>query len=826
MIISGSSHIKLAKCDECPLNGAPKVPGHGNDNPTMIVVAEAPGRNEAKDGIPMVGRSGELLNSMLKDLQSSRDKVYVTNTVLCRPTDANNKDAPPSIEAVKACEPRLTAELASLPSQVVVATGATSSQALTGLKGKHNTISKLQGSTIWSEKHQKFIISSYHPAYVLRSPEGFDDVYDAFQVAHKFGSGLVPLPSKDITAEIDYDYCTDVPSITLGLLDVEREVKAHEAPFYLACDTETQYADDPNYGLFLIQLSTTNKTWVFEFQAMSQNNRRAFTRLMLNEKIRWVFHNSCFDLMQLQHNFNAVPINVEDTMALALCLTEKVRNVGLKKLSRKWLGAPYYEAELEPYGRIGPENPMGSFPREVVVKYGAYDARYTARLWPLLKRQVELEGNYHLYESILVPAQRAFSEMQYHGIKIDVPYIKNLQQQVVPVIEKLRTCLVEFAESKGFDATKINKNYKPNTPFNPSSVPMKKNLLYDVLKYPVVKAETGKPTTGKLFYQRYPDAEITDLIQRYQQVTKIKSTYLDGFERAVYPDGRVHANFQIWGARTGRISATNPPVQTLNRDNTQENRDFSPSLRRMLVAPEGYVFCEADYNALELYMAYHYSEDEAIKAALDTGDFHRPAAANQLGIPVEQVTSFQRDEGKRVTYGIMYGMQEQGLVKAIGGAPDRARKLVANWFAGFPKYHAWWNLIKEEVTQTQRLMTPTGRIRRWDFIADEKMYASMLREAVNFPLQSLANDLCLLALIELNRELQRRNWGRVIMMFHDSIETELKKQHLNDSLKLIHDIMTTPKFRTPIDYFPIGVKLGPNWGDVEEVEVRDVASRC
>ena len=86
-LLTNDDLFKLCKCDECPLKDAPgPVFGHGNRQMAKLtIVAEAPGRQEAKDGIPMRGPAGKQSDDTLKDAGSDRSEVYVTNTVLCRP---------------------------------------------------------------------------------------------------------------------------------------------------------------------------------------------------------------------------------------------------------------------------------------------------------------------------------------------------------------------------------------------------------------------------------------------------------------------------------------------------------------------------------------------------------------------------------------------------------------------------------------------------------------------------------------------------------------------------------------------------------------------
>src|SRR6185369_38107 len=135
-----------------------------------------------------------------------------------------------------------------------------------------------------------------------------------------------------------------------------------------------------------------------------------------------------FDLQWLWHNYHAKPYRVEDTMALALCLTEKLEQVGLKRLVNTYLSVPHYETEIKKYLKTK-STPFGAIPRNILVGYAGLDAIFTRRLFPVLEKLVEREGNLSLYEELLLPAQQAFAMISYTGTKVDLDYIQRLREQ-------------------------------------------------------------------------------------------------------------------------------------------------------------------------------------------------------------------------------------------------------------------------------------------------------------------------------------------------------------------------------------------------------------
>jgi uracil-DNA glycosylase family 4 len=153
----------LQGCTRCKLCQARRsvVFGSGNPRAELIVIGEGPGADEDAQGLPFVGRAGQLLTRMLESVQLSRDEVYVTNTVKCRPPGNRNPEA----DELAACAPMLGAQFAALQPKVVLALGAVATQVLLGTK---EAIGKLRGRI--HPYGSAILIPTFHPAFLLRNP--------------------------------------------------------------------------------------------------------------------------------------------------------------------------------------------------------------------------------------------------------------------------------------------------------------------------------------------------------------------------------------------------------------------------------------------------------------------------------------------------------------------------------------------------------------------------------------------------------------------------------------------------------------------------------
>ncbi len=153
----------LGDCRRCKLHrGRSKIVfGAGNPDADLVFVGEGPGGDEDRQGVPFVGKAGQLLTKMIEAMQLTRDDVYICNVVKCRPP--NNRD--PERDEVEACERFLVAQLAVVRPKVIVALGRHAAQTLLG---RDAPISRLRGR--WAEYQGIPLLPTFHPAYLLREP--------------------------------------------------------------------------------------------------------------------------------------------------------------------------------------------------------------------------------------------------------------------------------------------------------------------------------------------------------------------------------------------------------------------------------------------------------------------------------------------------------------------------------------------------------------------------------------------------------------------------------------------------------------------------------
>ena len=166
----------VKKCKKCNLHVTRKntVFGEGDPDSDIMIIGEAPGREEDEVGRPFIGRAGKLLNEFLKSIGLNRDLVFIVNTIKCRPPE--NRD--PEIVEIDACSDYLDQQINIIKPKVLVLLGKI---AANRLLDKDVPMSELRLKKFFIDKYDIPIIVFYHPAYILRSPSQKKKVWDDLQ---------------------------------------------------------------------------------------------------------------------------------------------------------------------------------------------------------------------------------------------------------------------------------------------------------------------------------------------------------------------------------------------------------------------------------------------------------------------------------------------------------------------------------------------------------------------------------------------------------------------------------------------------------------------
>ncbi|HHS48803.1 MAG TPA: uracil-DNA glycosylase [Desulfurella acetivorans] len=170
---------EVEKCRGCDLYKTKKryVFGDGNPNANLMFIGEAPGASEDAQGLPFVGRAGQLLSDLLKEVGIDRKEVYIANCLKCRPP--HNRD--PQENELKACRPFLDKQIELIKPKIIITLGRF---ALTQLVGSNRKITQSQGVVFKQQNYT--VIPTYHPAYLLRNPKAIEVFVNDLKIAKQY----------------------------------------------------------------------------------------------------------------------------------------------------------------------------------------------------------------------------------------------------------------------------------------------------------------------------------------------------------------------------------------------------------------------------------------------------------------------------------------------------------------------------------------------------------------------------------------------------------------------------------------------------------------
>jgi DNA polymerase-1 len=297
-------------------------------------------------------------------------------------------------------------------------------------------------------------------------------------------------------------------------------------------------------------------------------------------------------------------------------------------------------------------------------------------------------------------------------------------------------------------------------------------LFGDLGLEPLRKGKTGYSTDARVLRSLRDQHAIVPAVEEWRELTKLLNTYLEPFPEYIDPrTGRLHTTFKQTVAATGRLSSVNPNLQ-----NIPVRTELGAQIRACFVAEEGRSLVVADYSQIELRLMAYLSGEEALIDAYHRGeDVHRVTAAAVAGILVGEVTKTQREHAKATNFGIMYGLSAFGLSEQVDIPVEEARAFIDAYFAKYPKVQEFRERVVAEATQDGYVTTLFGRRRAVPELRSGTYNVRSLGErlAVNTILQGTAADIIKVAMIAVDRELERGDLeARLVLQVHDELVVE------------------------------------------------------
>lgn len=401
----------------------------------------------------------------------------------------------------------------------------------------------------------------------------------------------------------------------------------------------------------------------------------------------------------------------------------------------------------------------------------------------------------NLYLDIEKPLISVLAKMEALGILVDRDYLVELQREFALEVAELQREIQEIA----------------GTSFNVNSTQQLGKILFEGLGLPPSKkTKTGYSTDARSLERLVDLHPIVAKIMRYREVEKLRSTYGQGLISEIGIDGRIHASFSQTVARTGRLSSDHPNLHNIPI-RTQDGRRF----RNAFIAPPGRSFVVADYSQIELRVIAHLSKDPGlIEAFANNIDIHKQTASHTFGVPLNEVTSAQRNKAKMVAYGLAYGMEAYGLSQRLGVSVSEADAILKAFFSGFPQLSTYMASTIAQAKRDGFTTTEFGRIRPLPELNSNnfRLREAAERQAMNAGIQGLAADIFKVALVKLDQALEHFE-ARIVLQVHDEVIVECEDGILSEVEKLVKKVLERAvELSVPLD---VNVSTGRTWASAK-----------
>jgi DNA polymerase-1 len=398
-----------------------------------------------------------------------------------------------------------------------------------------------------------------------------------------------------------------------------------------------------------------------------------------------------------------------------------------------------------------------------------------------------------LYHEMELPLLRVLARMEDRGIRVDADVLRGIAEDLRAEAASLESAIHKTAGRE----------------FRINSTQQLQVVLYDELGLTKGrKMKTGFSTDAATLEALRGEHPIVDLLLRYREVDKLRSTYGDSLAAEVREDGRIHARFRQTVARTGRLSSEQPNLHNIPT-RTEDGRRF----RQAFLPEDGWELLVADYDQIELRVIAHLSGDEGLAAAFSAEtDVHRFIAGVVFGIPVEEVTHDQRERAKAVSYGLAYGMEAYGLSRRFSISVGEARDFMDQYFDAFPGLRAYMDDTVAQARKDGCTTTLFGRVRRLPELVEGTgaARAAAERQAMNAGTQGTAADIFKLALVRLDDALVEHDLAaRIVLQVHDEVLVEAPPAEHDEVTDVVVDALTNVvELRVPLK---VSVGWGASW---------------
>lgn len=811
-------------------------------------------------------RARQILKDALVNAGFNPKKIKHIDVLLEAPPEGKNVTK----TMIRAAKDKLHEKILKRNPKILLLLGNVPCEAVLDKSGIRN----LRGKPL--EFDGRVVLPTYHPNYALHDEKWVDVIEgDLRRLRECFQFGGIPEEK-----QLDYHIVDTWPKVKAMLKDLEGTVATDLEttrlyPFTTQLDQlvesgrasaeaikEHRLTHNGNQPrVVAMQFGCRKRQWVVPMETAGVWTHKQLKEIvkLATRKLKKcinVFHNGKFDALWMLVRFGVKWMVDEDTM-LGHYLCDENDQHGLKYLAQKFLGVPDWDIEGKEKTSWSPGN----------AKYAAHDVFYTRKLHFIIKKLMDEDHDTkRIYRKIMMPCVELFIEAEHCGVYINTEQMDDAENYLREETSKALKNLEEW----GAKATKLDRK---TGKINWGSADQLAHLLFEDLGIdPIEQTKGGKNSVSGSVLLRIDHPMVGDLL-KWRGAAKQLSSFIEGWKPYLDVFGRLHPVFKLHGTVTGRLSCEHPNLQQVPRD---------PRIRTLITAPEGWSLIEMDLSQIELRIAAELANEYNLLQVFNKGgDPHWQTAIREIergaGYRKEVIKTAKLHSGKKMNYSdaIEYILDiggDEALRVVDEWAETKALKHFIDWKETRKKakainfgylYGMWWKKFKlyardnygvtvtDEQAQASReaffelypgfpnwhnkqrrfaqvngyVRSLSGRKRRLPAAAggrDTPQRREAQRQAINSPVQSFANELNLMAALQMRREF-KPSWFRLVGTVHDAVLIEVR----NDKVEYVYrrglEIMSQPDLLTTFEIdlsVPIEAeaKIGP-WAAGKGIDV-------
>ena len=411
-----------------------------------------------------------------------------------------------------------------------------------------------------------------------------------------------------------------------------------------------------------------------------------------------------------------------------------------------------------------------------------------------LTAELEKTQQLSVFRNMEMPLCAVLFDMERMGFKVDRDSIHQYGQVLDTYAADLESRIFTYS----------------GKPFNINSPKQLGEILFETLMLPTdKKTKTGYSTSAEVLEKLKKYHPIIEDILEYRQVTKLKSTYVDGLLKVADEQGFVHTTFKQTGTATGRLSSAEPNLQ-----NIPIRTELGRELRKFFIPTDrGRVLIDADYSQIELRLLADIAGDTAMREAFVSGfDIHTDTASRVFGVDKDHVTVELRKKAKAINFGIMYGMGEHSLSEDLHISRAEAKSYIDSYLNSYPDINRYLDEVIKTAYGQGFVTTKLGRRRFIPELNESNKMRKKFGErvAMNSPIQGTAADIMKIAMIRVHDRLATSGLdAKLILQVHDELILEASATDAEAAMALLCEEMENAvKLSVPLD---VEAHIGANW---------------